>query len=75
MIYQVISFYELTSKLWLPEHFHSFFGPYDYFIKASTLADEDPKMIILALGHCIIYEPIRNLIECTGNIGVMSKIC
>ena len=29
--------------------------------------------MILVLGHSIMYEPIRNLIECMSNIGLMSK--
>ena len=125
----ITSFYDLNT-LWQPDQFHSFFGPYDYFIKAmfSTLTD-GAKMIVLAFehlimyvqmrtlvcnvqimfkialfgwvliflvpldhryhyipysrghitdylstGHSIMYEPMRNLIECMSNIGLMSQI-
>ena len=32
-------------------------------------------MIILSLGHLIMYVPIRNLIQCMGDKALMSKIC
>ena len=32
-------------------------------------------MIILSFGHSIIYEPIRNLIQCIGDMALMPKIC
>ena len=32
-------------------------------------------MIILSLEHSIIYLPMRNLIQCMGDMALMPKIC
>ena len=32
-------------------------------------------MIILSLGHSIMYVPMRNLIQCMGDMALMPKIC
>ena len=32
-------------------------------------------MIILSLGHSIMYVPMGNLIQCMGDMALMPKIC
>ena len=44
------------------------------WLSLSTLADEAPKMIILALGHSTMYLPMAHVIQCMGNMTVMVKI-
>jgi len=32
-------------------------------------------MITLSLGHSIMYVPMRNVIQCMGDMALMPKIC
>ena len=67
----------LMPKIWENSHFCYFWWFLDHWSPDMTpYATPDAIwMIILSLGHSIVYVTIRNLILCKGYMAVMSKIC